>query len=212
MTATAAFPRALLPSARSPRPHLNPYLQGPKQRLEYSLVVLLFPTWALLAAVIFLVLLIPLRGRVLLSQIRIGRHGRSFRLFKFRTLRSAVDAPLNKSNGVSPSETVFLGGWLRRMGLDELPQLINVLKGEMHVVGPRPFLDRDLRHLTKEEWLQRHSIKPGLTGLWQVTRRYDDADLQFGDVDSEYIRTASAALDLRILLLTAAYVLRLRGR
>jgi lipopolysaccharide/colanic/teichoic acid biosynthesis glycosyltransferase len=158
------------------------------------------------------VLLIPLRGRVLLSQTRTGRNGRVFRLYKFRTLRFAVDLPFNKATAHTAPETVFLGAWLRRTGLDELPQLINVLKGDMHVIGPRPFIGRDLEHLSEEESRQRHAVKPGLTGLWQVTRRYDDTDLKFTEVDREYISTATAWLDVRILCLTLAYALRQRGR
>jgi exopolysaccharide production protein ExoY len=212
LSATVTFQRRITSDAKSLRPCLSPYLRGPKQGLEYLLVVLFSPVWGLLLAAIFLLLLIPLRGKVLLSQVRTGRGGRTFRLHKFRTLKSAMDIPLNKARSVATPETVFLGGWLRRIGLDELPQLINVLKGEMHIVGPRPFLDRDLGHLTEEEWMQRHAIRPGLTGLWQVTRTYDETDMRFADVDREYIRTASAALDVRILCLTIAYALRLRGR
>ena len=207
-SATAAFPRRISPSPRG----LNPYLRGPKQALECALVVLSSPAWASLLAFIFLLLLIPLRGRVLLSQTRTGRNGRFFRMYKFRTLRSAVSTPLSKPEASAVRETVFLGGWLRRTGLDELPQLVNVLKGDMHVVGPRPLLERDLGHLTDEEAAGRQAIRPGLTGLWQVTRRYDDSDARFAEVDREYIRTATAMLDLRILLLTMAYAFRMRGR
>jgi lipopolysaccharide/colanic/teichoic acid biosynthesis glycosyltransferase len=212
LSGSVALPRRIAPSPQSPKPSLSPYFSGPKQWLECLLVALLFPVWASLLAIIFVVLLVPLRGRVLLAQTRTGRNGRIFKFYKFRTLRSAIEAPLKKLNASTPPETVFLGAWLRRTGLDELPQLINVLKGEMHMVGPRPFLARDLEHLTEEESTQRHAVKPGLTGLWQVTRRYDDTDHKFPEVDREYIRTASAWLDLRILCLTLAYALRHRGR
>jgi lipopolysaccharide/colanic/teichoic acid biosynthesis glycosyltransferase len=212
LSASTTLPRRLAPSAPSLSPSLSPYFSGSKQWLECLLVVLLFPAWALLLALIFLVLLIPLGGRVLLAQTRTGRNGRIFKFYKFRTLKSAIDAPLNKVKAITPPEAVFLGGWLRRTGLDELPQLINVLKGDMHIVGPRPFLARDLTHLSEEQSLQRHAIKPGLTGLWQVTRRYDDTDIKFADVDREYVRTASVWLDLRILCLTVGYGLRRRGR
>ena len=212
MIASTTLQRRLAPSARSLSPHLNRYFGGPKQWFECSLLLASFPVWALLFAVIFLVLLIPLRGRVLLAQTRTGRNGRVFKLYKFRTLRFAVDIPFNKATARVAPETVFLGAWLRRTGLDELPQVINVLKGDMHMVGPRPFIERDLEHLSEEESMQRHAVKPGMTGLWQVTRRYDETDLEFTEVDRKYIRTASPWLDIRILYLTVAYALRQRGR
>jgi lipopolysaccharide/colanic/teichoic acid biosynthesis glycosyltransferase len=212
LSASAALPRHSEPPAQRVGLCFNPYFCGPKQWLEYSLLLLLFPFWASLLAVIFALLLIPLRGRVLISQARMGRNGRVFRFYKFRTLRSAVPLPFNKSNGNGTPETVFLGTWLRRTGLDELPQFINVLKGDMHLVGPRPFLERDLESLPERESIARHAIKPGLTGLWQVTRRYDDTDLKFAEVDRQYIRSASAWLDLRILCRTMEYALKQRGR
>jgi lipopolysaccharide/colanic/teichoic acid biosynthesis glycosyltransferase len=212
LSASTTLHRRLAASTRRFNPHLNSYFSGPKQWFECSLLLLSFPVWALLFAVIFLALLIPLRGRVILSQARTGRNGRVFKLYKFRTLRFAVDIPFNKATACVVPETVFLGAWLRRTGLDELPQLINVLKGDMHMVGPRPFIERDLEHLSEEESIQRHAVKPGMTGLWQVTRRYDDTDLRFTEVDREYIRTASPWLDMRILHLTLAYALRRRGR
>jgi lipopolysaccharide/colanic/teichoic acid biosynthesis glycosyltransferase len=212
LSASTTLHRQFAPSTRSYSPHCNRYFDGPKQWFERALLLASLPVWALLLAALFSVLLIPLRGRVFLRQARTGRNGRVFRLYKFRTLRCAVDIPFNKAAARVAAETVFLGAWLRRTGLDELPQLINVLKGDMHLIGPRPFIERDLEHLSEEESMERHAVKPGLTGLWQVTRRYDDSDLKFAEVDREYIRTATARLDMRILYLTLAYALRQRGR
>jgi lipopolysaccharide/colanic/teichoic acid biosynthesis glycosyltransferase len=212
LSVSTTLHRRFAPSTHSCNPHRNRYFDGPKQCFECALLLASLPVWALLFAALFLVLLIPLRGRVLLAQARTGRNGSVFKLYKFRTLRFAVDIPFNKATARVVPETVFLGAWLRRTGLDELPQVINVLKGDMHMVGPRPFIERDLEHLSEGEWMQRHAVKPGMTGLWQVTRTYDDSDLKFTEVDREYIRTATARLDMRILYLTLAYALRQRGR
>jgi lipopolysaccharide/colanic/teichoic acid biosynthesis glycosyltransferase len=172
----------------------------------------LFPVWLALFLGIYCALYFPNRGQVLFTQPRVGKSGRRFAVFKFRTLRSGVVHPLVKPIQPDPGQHLFLGGWLRKTGLDELPQFLNILKGDMHVVGPRPFVRRDLAHLSSEESRQRHIVRPGLTGLWQVTRRYDESDIDFLDVDREYIRSASLWLDLCIICRTVRYVLKLRGR
>lgn len=143
-------------------------------------------------------------------QERIGQHGRPFRMVKFRTLHPHVDpcavAPRSRTD---PRITSY-GAWLRVTSIDELPQLWNVLKGEMSLVGPRPEMPFIVAQY--DEWQRRRlTVKPGITGLWQILGRKDlpmHENLQY---DFYYIRNRSLALDASILLRTAGAVLSRRG-
>jgi exopolysaccharide biosynthesis polyprenyl glycosylphosphotransferase len=143
-------------------------------------------------------------------QERVGRAGRPFRMVKFRTLRPDADpnavAPRTRSD---PRITSY-GAWLRVTSIDELPQLWNVLKGDMSLVGPRP----EMRFIVEQydEWQRRRlTVKPGITGLWQILGRKDlpmHENLQY---DFYYIRNRSLALDVSILVRTVGAVLSRRG-
>ena len=162
-------------------------------------------------------------GPILFVQHRAGFGGRRFRMLKFRTMRCGADdekdglAHLNSSGDPrlfkildDPRVTRF-GGWLRRWSLDELPQLWNVLVGDMSLVGPRPFFERDLAEYEDHHFL-RLGAKPGITGLWQVSGR--SAIVVFEEVvqlDREYIEQWSPWLDIRILLRTIPAVLGRTG-
>lgn len=139
---------------------------------------------------------------------RPGLHGRLFELLKFRTMRFAFD-----EQGLPLSDrerTTRFGNWLRKTSLDELPELINVLRGEMSLVGPRPLLVSYLEHYTDEE-ARRHDALPGLTGWAQVNgRNAIDWDSKMA-LDLWYVDHASFWLDLKILWLTVATVLGRRG-
>jgi exopolysaccharide biosynthesis polyprenyl glycosylphosphotransferase len=146
----------------------------------------------------------------LFAQERIGEGGRPFRMWKFRTLREDADpyavAPCDPAD---PRITEF-GRWLRATSIDELPQLWNVLRGEMSLVGPRPEMPFIVAGY--DEWQRRRlTVKPGITGLWQILGRKDlpmHDNLQY---DFYYIRNRSLALDLSILLRTVGAVLSRRG-
>jgi exopolysaccharide biosynthesis polyprenyl glycosylphosphotransferase len=146
----------------------------------------------------------------LFAQERVGLGGRSFRMWKFRTLRTDTDpyavAPSHPSD---PRITEF-GRWLRATSIDELPQLWNVLRGEMSLVGPRPEMPFIVARY--DDWQRRRlAVKPGITGLWQILGRKDlpmHDNLQY---DFYYIRNRSLALDLSILLRTVGVVLSRRG-
>jgi lipopolysaccharide/colanic/teichoic acid biosynthesis glycosyltransferase len=165
-------------------------------------------------------------GPVLFRQVRRGLWGRPFRMLKFRTM--VVDAeqrlgdlePLNESAGgvlfkLSRDPRVTRMGWfLRRSSLDELPQLINVLKGEMSLVGPRPLQLRDndrLRDADPEGYRRRMDVLPGLTGLWQVGGRSDLDYEQMVELDLDYVANHSLARDLMIIGQTVGAVLLRRG-
>jgi exopolysaccharide biosynthesis polyprenyl glycosylphosphotransferase len=178
-----------------------------------------------LASPIMLAIAIVLRlaqgPGVLFRQERVGMHGRLFTIVKFRTMtvdaeerypelahRSYTQGPAFKLQD-DPRVTTP-GRWLRRYSLDELPQLWNVLRGEMSIVGPRPAPAREVE--AYDLWHRRRlSMKPGITGLWQITSRLDQDFDQRAELDMDYIDRWSLRLDLAILFRTIPAVLRRQG-
>jgi exopolysaccharide biosynthesis polyprenyl glycosylphosphotransferase len=182
-------------------------------------LVLLSPLLAVLAAAIKL----DSKGAVVFTQRRAGIGGRPFRMWKLRTMRVGADglkealAHLNHSGDprlfkiMEDPRVTGLGGWLRRWSLDELPQLWNVLKGEMSLVGPRPFFESDLEYYEIHHF-GRLGAKPGITGLWQVSGRSDIVDFEeVVALDTRYVREWSLLLDLEILARTVPALVRRRG-
>jgi len=161
----------------------------------------------LLAAIALLVLR-DIGGPVLFRQIRAGLHGRPFTLYKFRTMRGAPDP---RGAATSDGERMTdLGRALRSWSLDELPELWNVLLGEMSIVGPRPLLVEYLPRYNETQ-ARRHEVRPGITGLAQIRgRNCLSWDERFA-LDVEYVDTHSILLDLRILAETVLPVLRRDG-
>jgi exopolysaccharide biosynthesis polyprenyl glycosylphosphotransferase len=181
------------------------------------LLLLLSPLLLVIAVAVF----VSSRGPVFYRSIRPGIGGEPFACFKFRTMRSDADQEqadlesLNEASGPlfkirEDPRMTRVGGWLRRYSLDELPQLFNVLTGQMSLVGPRPLPQRDFEQL--EEWhKKRYLVLPGITGLWQVSGR---SELDFDDLvrlDFLYLERWSVGLDLAILLKTVPAVLSRRG-
>jgi lipopolysaccharide/colanic/teichoic acid biosynthesis glycosyltransferase len=145
---------------------------------------------------------------VLFTQLRPGRHGIPFRLIKFRTMREAVDAegrPLPDDERLTR-----LGQWLRAASLDELPELWNVLRGDMSLVGPRPLLTEYLPLYTPEQ-ARRHEVRPGVTGWAQVNGRNALSWEEKFELDVWYVDHASFWLDLKIIALTVWKTLRCDG-
>ena len=147
---------------------------------------------------------------VLFRQKRIGRDGREFDVLKFRTMNADRRCA---SQGVSEEQRLThkcetdprhtrVGRWLRRYSLDELPQLLNVLRGDMSLIGPRPELVSVVERHYCENLHQRHKVKPGLTGLWQVSARGNGPMHENGGWDIVYLQEISALTDLKILLRT----------
>jgi exopolysaccharide biosynthesis polyprenyl glycosylphosphotransferase len=160
-------------------------------------------------------------GPALYAAPRAGRKGRAFRCYKFRTMVRNADGLKEKLRERNQRQGPFfkitddpritwVGRWLRRYSLDELPQLWNVLRGEMSLVGPRPHPLDDFFGYAIEH-LPRLDVMPGMTGLWQVTARRDPSFQAGMKLDIEYIRRWSLGMDLRILLKTVAVVLRGSG-
>ncbi|MFO7726047.1 MAG: sugar transferase [Oceanipulchritudo sp.] len=186
---------------------------GPERRpgkrlLDLLLVLLAAPLWIPLVGVVALLVAVKLGRPVLFRQTRPGRDGEPFRLVKFRTMTDARDA---RGQLLPDAERLTgFGRWLRSTSLDELPELWNVLRGEMSLVGPRPLLMHYLEHYTTEE-ARRHAVRPGLTGWAQIKGRnaveWDDKLA----LDVWYVDHQSLWLDLKILWLTLWAVLVRRG-
>jgi|SRR5690554_5084696 len=167
-------------------------------------LLVLFPV----ILVVALLVKLKLGSPVFFRQIRPGLHGEPFQMIKFRTMRDAYDEngkPLPDLERITP-----FGRFLRSSSLDELPELWNVLKGDMSLVGPRPLLMEYLDYYTEEEML-RHTVRPGVTGLAQVMGRNVttwNARLAY---DVEYVKTQSLWLDIKIIFKTIRQVFRREG-
>jgi exopolysaccharide biosynthesis polyprenyl glycosylphosphotransferase len=209
-------------------PVFDPH-DGPRRRFALALkraadVVL---------AIVFLVLLLPLLavvaalikrdspGPVLFTQDRIGRRGRTFTIFKFRTM--VQDAHVQERHVASACaadprfikidcdpRVTRLGGILRKTSIDELPQLWNVIRGDMSFVGPRPSQPSEVAHYEREHFA-RLLVRPGITGMWQVSGRSDLDFEQAVALDTAYVTRWHPLLDLRILAKTVLVVLNCRG-
>lgn len=171
------------------------------------------------------------RGPALFRQERLGRDARPFTIYKFRTMRTDADDQVHRayvtqlltadapeaggSDGLFKLErdprVTRAGSFLRRTSLDELPQLFNVLLGDMSLVGPRPALAWEAALYEPQYW-QRFDVLPGLTGLWQVSGRSRLTMRQALDLDLDYVRRCSLALDLGILARTVPSLLRSQAR
>jgi len=180
--------------------------------------VLLLALTPLFAVVAFLVRL-DSPGPVFFAQERVGLNKRRFRMLKFRTMSDGSDQQqhmlehLNEAEGPvfkikNDPRITRVGQFLRRFSIDELPQLINVFKGDMSLVGPRPLPVRDVQRIDLQWHKRRFSIKPGITCLWQVNGR---SNIGFNDwvrMDLDYIDKWSLGLDLKILVMTIPAVFR----
>lgn len=135
---------------------------------------------------------------VLFRQTRVGLNGREFGMYKFRSMvKNAAQVGPYFTTDNDPRIT-RVGRFVRRTSIDELPQLINVLKGEMSLVGPRPDVPAQRSLYSAEDWAQRCSVRPGITGLAQALYRSDSTEVQRLEADLRYTREASLWLDLRI--------------
>lgn len=171
--------------------------------LALVLLVVLAPVIALLAVAVRL----DVGSPVLFRQVRPGLHGRPFTLMKFRTMRGSPDA---ESRPNDEQRLTPFGQFLRTSRLDELPELWNVLRGEMSFVGPRPLLMKYLPLYTDEQ-MRRHEVRPGLTGWTQINGNNELDWEEKLSLDTWYVENRSTLLDVWILLRTPSYILRRRG-
>ena len=171
--------------------------------VAFVLLLMTLPVWAVLAALIRW----DSKGPAFFRQERVGRAGKQFDLYKFRTMR--VDVPrfgLHPAFANDPRVT-HVGRWLRRTSLDELPQLINILKGDMSLVGPRPEMPFIVERYNARH-RQRLQVIPGLTGLWQLSADRSFLIHENIQYDLYYIRNRNFFMDLAILLHTAVFAMK----
>jgi len=174
------------------------YLVYSKRLVDLLLVgiLIIFSSW--LIVLIFSIYLITLQFPVLFRSSRMGEKGAPFTMLKFRTLSGKEELPLIERK-------FLLGNFLRLTNLDELPQLWNVLKGEMSIVGPRP-LPVEYSTLFSEEQKKRHDVLPGITGWAQVCGKNDISWQEKFELDIYYVNHVSLSLDLKILVKTIILV------
>ncbi len=195
-----------------------------KRLFDLLLAGALFVIAAPLMAVIYLLILICDGRPVWYRQARVGQGEKTFTLLKFRTMRAGAEQ-LHPERPVARTgqnaRVTALGRVLRRLALDELPQLWNVLRGDMSLVGPRPLPEKDLaqpgwlqsasadERVRRARWVaERHSVLPGLTGLWQISYNPEYDFNNWIESDLAYVQRRSLTLDIRILLLTPGAVIR----
>lgn len=190
----------------------------------FSLTVLI--TLAPLFLLLMLLIRLFSRGPSIYSHERIGRGGKPFHCYKFRTMYSDADARLkellktdsalqkewNASRKLKNDPRITpIGNWLRKTSLDELPQFWNVLKGDLSVVGPRPVVQEEVLLYLGTKASKILSVRPGLTGLWQVSGRSDTSYSRRIQLDEEYIDTHSFFLDIKLILKTIPSMILSKG-
>ena len=187
-----------------------------KRVLDLALILAVSPALLLLSVGVSLLIVCGSRGSALFRQKRVGYKGRIFTCYKFRTMQVNADtechrghacnlitsdAPMTKLDARSDPRLIPFGAALRATGLDELPQILNVIRGEMSIVGPRPCIPYEYE--VYEPWQRRRfDAVPGLTGLWQVSGKNRTTFNQMIQLDIEYAHHASLWLDLKIILKT----------
>ena len=201
--------------------HKSTSLNKVIKNLEDAVLVTLIIPIAAFLIIFFAIILLIFDGRpIFYTQSRVGLNGRYFKIFKFRTMNNiqlSADelAKLNERNKIvfkakNDPRITRLGSFYRKSSIDELPQVINVLKNEMSFVGPRPPIISEVKQYELKH-LKRISVKPGITGLWQVSLRQDNNFDRWVEKDIEYIDKWSLSLDLKIIFLTIKEIFNMTG-
>ena len=201
--------------------HKSTSLNKVIKNLEDAVLVTLIIPIAAFLITFFAIILLIFDGRpIFYTQSRVGLNGRYFKIFKFRTMNNiqlSADelAKLNEKNKIvfkakNDPRITRLGSFYRKSSIDELPQVINVLKNEMSFVGPRPPIISEVKQYELKH-LKRISVKPGITGLWQVSLRQDNNFDRWVEKDIEYIDKWSLGLDIKIIFLTIKEIFNMTG-
>jgi len=189
--------------------------------ISFCFLILSVPLLAFLAILVAL----DSPGPVIFKQKRLGKDGKVFTLYKFRSMFHRCDQSIHKqlvAQAITQSDKHVIycldndpritrvGRWLRKLSLDELPQFVNVLKGDINIVGPRPLLTYEAEYFKDWHW-QRQMVKPGITGLYQVRARGAVPFDEMVRMDLEYIKNHSLWLDLKLMLETVSAIIRKTG-
>ncbi|WP_199118299.1 sugar transferase [Pedobacter sp. ASV28] len=184
------------------------YRYAIKSLIDSLVAIILLVLFSPIILITYLLLQFVNRGDVFFLQKRPGYKEMPFNIIKFKTMRDDK----NEHGELLPDSqrTTFVGGWIRKLSIDELPQLINVIKGDMSLVGPRPLLFKYIP-LYSVEQRKRHSVKPGITGLAQINGRNSISWTKKFELDTYYTEHLSFRLDLQILWLTIIKVIKREG-
>jgi lipopolysaccharide/colanic/teichoic acid biosynthesis glycosyltransferase len=210
-----------------------PPIPGIYGRADFGLALLAKRAVDVAAASLFLLVLLPVLamamvairltgpGPLIFRQRRVGLNGAEFTMFKLRTMCDGAEQQEHALASQRPSRVFFkrhadprittVGKWLRKYSIDEIPQFVNVLAGDMSLVGPRPLLSSDWKNFPRDHRRRRITMKPGITGLWQVNGRSLCSDDERMRLDVDYVDNWNLTLDLKILLRTPVTVLTARG-
>ena len=171
------------------------------------LLVILCPLFIIIAILIKL----ETGNGVFFKQPRVGKKGVKFNIYKFRSMHINAEKTGPYFTTENDARITKIGKILRKTSVDELPQLLNVLKGDMSLIGPRPNVEQQKSLYTAEDWELRNSVRPGITGLAQVTFRSNATPVQRDALDQYYIINQTIFLDLKILLLTFKHLFSMSG-
>jgi lipopolysaccharide/colanic/teichoic acid biosynthesis glycosyltransferase len=204
-------------------PAASAYRSWGKRALDLVLLMLAAPFWMTVVGVAALIIWVTERKSPFYNQQRVGLNGETFRLWKLRTMVVDADARLEAHLQADPAaraewdatqklkndpRITAVGAFLRKTSLDELPQLFNVLTGDMSIVGPRPIMENQRDLYSGERY---YDMRPGLTGLWQVSERNETEFADRVDFDNTYHNTLSLTSDLSVLARTVGVVVRGTG-
>ena len=147
------------------------------------------------------------RVAIIYRQTRVGLHGKEFGIFKFMSMVPNADKIGGYSTETNDPRITSIGRFIRKTSIDELPQLVNVILGDMSIVGPRPDVPAQRANYTQPEWEKRTSVKPGITGLAQATMRSDATEAERKNLDFQYVEQQEFLFDMKIILMTIRQVL-----
>lgn len=160
-----------------------------------------------LLLVVAILIRIDSSGDIFYSQERVGRYGKAFKIFKFRSMVSNADRIGGYSTPVDDPRVTKVGAFIRKTSLDELPQFLNVVLGDMSLVGPRPNVFAQRKNYSQCDWDKRNMVRPGITGLAQSTERSAALPEERTRLDLEYVDKHSVIFDVKILLMTVKQIL-----
>jgi exopolysaccharide biosynthesis polyprenyl glycosylphosphotransferase len=203
----------------TPQPNITGMLEVSKRIIDILGSLIFIVIFSPMFLIIAILIKIDSEGPVFFLQKRCGRGKKEFKMYKFRTMiknaeslkssiKNEVDGPMFKNK--NDPRITEIGRFLRKWSLDEFPQLFNVLKGEMSLIGPRPLAKEEMTK--NKNWMEmRLLVKPGMTGLWQVKGRASHRFSDWVKYDTKYVQNMSLLLDIKILFLTIPAVLRRNG-
>ncbi len=173
-----------------------------KRLIDFIASFILFVFLLIPFFIIAILIKLDSKGNIFYRQVRIGQNCKEFKIFKFRTMVSDADQIGGYSTLKNDNRITKIGQFLRKTSLDELPQVINVILGDMSLIGPRPDVPAQKINYTENEWIKRHYVRPGITGLAQCRNRHNITNSGRKKYDIFYNRKVNLILDIKIVFWT----------